>query len=416
MKIVMKLCAGLIVLVIASGCTSVKRFKSASYKGEDHSLVDMELFGTRLERPGQVQDGKNLWDLSASAQTQMIQILNERYPDNGQFTRALNHEYILNGTAPLTDYTSANLRMVFTISRQKDYAATGKGEGRYSPADRIESLRFSLEIPQEANLHFTGWNRYETEYGVIEIAEMSFSRSLELESEVSGELVSGGVKGSVNRNEEQALKSRYLKLNGSISDYRLVVEEEGTREIDLAGNVIVDVSLEFERFPERVTIPLYTSDEEGGVQKVSALKFVDVMVPRMEDAPETIVGKLEMEYVYRHVESGWKTFQEWDDKVAWYKGKVSKEIALFEKDEYVPPLYSIGSDLNGKRAVRVRTSTGTEYPLQFIGYAEAVRFLDWLLRPASSVKIGDYEFIYGNELLTPESIGGEIPLKVMPVY
>ncbi|MEN8156946.1 MAG: hypothetical protein ABFS10_08350 [Bacteroidota bacterium] len=406
MKTVKKLCAGLIFLVIASGCTSVKRFKSASYQGEDNSLVDMELFGASLDRPGQVEEGKSLWDLSASAQTQMIQILNERYPDNGQFTMALNHEYLLKGAAPVTDYTSANLRMVFTISKQNDYEDIGKGEGCYSPADRIESLKFSLGIPPEANLHFTDWNRYETEYGEIEIAGMSFSRSLELESEVSGEVASGVLKGSVNRSEDQVLKSRYLILNGSLSDHRLEIEEQGTREIDLAGNVVADVSMEFDRFPERITIPLYTTDAEGGVQKVSALKFVDVMVPRMEGAPETVMGLLEMEYLYRHVESGWKTFQEWDDKVAYYKGKVSKEIVLFERHEYTPLLYTIGSDVERKSAVRVRTGGGTEYPLQFMGYAEAVRFLEWLLHPASSVKIGDNELIYGDEK----------SLKVMPVY
>ena len=31
------------------------------------------------------------------------------------------------------------------------------------------------------------------------------------------------------------------------------MEEEGTREIDLTGNIMTDVSLEFERFPEMLT-------------------------------------------------------------------------------------------------------------------------------------------------------------------
>ena len=32
------------------------------------------------------------------------------------------------------------------------------------------------------------------------------------------------------------------------------MEEEGTREIDLTGNILADVSLEFDRFPETLNI------------------------------------------------------------------------------------------------------------------------------------------------------------------
>ncbi|MCK4745981.1 MAG: hypothetical protein KAT15_03060, partial [Bacteroidales bacterium] len=250
------LVAGSILLVIASGCTSVKRFKSATYKGQDDSLVDMALFGARLDAPGVEMKGRNLWDLSASAQTQLIQILDGRYPDNEQFTGAMNQEYLVKGTDPVMDYTTSNLRMVFTISRKNDFSSIKEGTGRFSPADRIEHLKFTLEVSPESNLHFTGWNRYTTEYGEIEIADVSFSRSLALETEYSDETAGGKAQGSFSRSEDQAVRSRYLKLNGSISGRKLEIEEEGTREIDLTGNVIADVSLEFDGFPERITIPL----------------------------------------------------------------------------------------------------------------------------------------------------------------
>ena len=172
MKTLTIICAGLLLLMISPGCTSVKRFKSADYKGEDHTLVDVDLFSSGLDQPGVERDGKNLWDLSADAQTQLIRIFNERYPDNGQFTSVLNQEYLRSGGAYFTDFTRRDLGMVFTISKAKDYTALGEISSRFSPADRIETLRFSLEIPPEYNLQFTGWNRYATEYGEIEIADM----------------------------------------------------------------------------------------------------------------------------------------------------------------------------------------------------------------------------------------------------
>jgi hypothetical protein len=418
------LCSGLILLVIASGCTSVKRFKSASYKGEDHSLVDMNLFGSRLDQSMSDRAGKNLWDLSASAQTQLIQILHERYADNGQFTGAMNQEYMVKGEGPVLDYTRANLQMVFTIARERDYTVAGESHGKFSPADRIEFLEFSLEIPAESNLHFKGWNRYATEYGEVEIAEMSFSRSLDLDAQGSGEVVEGSMKGSVSKSEDQAVRSRYLKLNGSITDHRLSVVEEGTREIDLAGNVIADISLAFDEFPERMTIPLYADGEGASTTRISGLKFQDVLVPRMEGAPEDIMGKLVLEYVYRHVESGWKTYQEWDDRVAWYRGKVSKEVRLFGRADYVPGFCCIGSEAGQRSLIRVRDSSGKEFPLQFMDYKEAERFFDWMASASGNVteardapvKIGSHTLIYQDQPLTWNSLVEGPTLKVLSVY
>ena len=86
--------------------------------------------------------GKNLWDLSAGAQTQLIQILNERYPDNGQFTGALNREYMVDGSGPIVDFTSSKLRMVFTISKKKDYTLSEKEEQVFAGRpDRIHEIQ-----------------------------------------------------------------------------------------------------------------------------------------------------------------------------------------------------------------------------------------------------------------------------------
>jgi len=92
-------------LLLVDGCSSVKRYKSASWKGEDHSLVNMELFGTRLEQPFAEKQERNLWDLSAGAQTQMIQILNERFPENEQFMGALSNRYLAEGFSGPADLT-----------------------------------------------------------------------------------------------------------------------------------------------------------------------------------------------------------------------------------------------------------------------------------------------------------------------
>ncbi len=280
MRILAILGTGVILLYATSGCTSVKRYRSATFKGQDNSLVDISLCGADLMKPGPGETGRSLWDLSASAQTQMIQILNERYPENGQFTRALNQEYLHKGPGKVLDHTSRDLQMVFSVSKRRNYQEIGNRAGTFSPADRIEYLKFSLEIPPEYNLYFKGWNRYSTEYGEIEVADVSFSRSLDLEADLSTEYADGGAKASVSRSEEQEVRSRYLKLNGSLSDRMIVIEEEGARDMDLTGNVMADVSLTFDGFPERLTLPLFSEPGEGTTPAVSSLKFMDCGSPQ----------------------------------------------------------------------------------------------------------------------------------------
>ncbi len=411
-----------IMIFLVNGCSSVKRYKSASWKGEDNSLVNMELFGTRLEQAVTEKQDRNLWDLSAGAQTQMIQILNERYPHNEQFMGALSKRYLDGGFSLPADLTRMDLKMVFTISKERDYQKLNESSSRFSPADRIEYLKFSLEIPPEYNLGFSGWNRYTTEYGEIEIADVSFSTSLDLEADGMVKETDAGGKTSFSRNEQQEVKARYLKLNGSISDKIISVEEEGTREIDLTGNVIANVSLEFDGFPERIAFPQFAGEDTHLPGKVSlaGFSFADVMVPRMEEAPDTITASLKFEYVYRHVQSGGKTFVEWDDHVEYYTGKVNKQIPLFLKRDYIPGFYCIGSTSDPDKQLKVKEGGNKEYLLQFVNYSDARRVVEFLYGqegaiPGDPLMVGKVTILFEGKALSQKQ-ATEGKWKVMPVY
>lgn len=404
------------------GCSTVKRYKSASWKGEDNSLVNMELFGARLELTASEKQDRNLWDLSAGAQTQMIQILNERYPHNEQFMGALSKRYLDGGFSLPANLTRMDLKMVFTISKQRDYQKLNESSSRFSPADRIEYLKFSLEIPPEYNLDFSGWNRYTTEYGVIEIADVSFSTSLDIEVDGSLKETDTGGKTSFNRNEQQEVRARYLKLNGSISDKIISVEEEGTREIDLTGNVIADVSLEFDGFPERIAFPQFAGEESHlpGKLSLAGFSFADVMVPRMEEAPDTIMASLTFEYVYRHVQAGGKTFAEWDDQVEYYTGEVERQIPLFLKRDYIPGFYYIGSEKDPNKQLKIKEGENKEYLLQFVNYQDARRVVECIdgqagAIPGDPLKVGKVSILFEGKALTQKQ-AAEGKWKVMPVY
>ena len=137
MKNLILLLAGPVLLLFASSCTSVKRFKSAEYKGSDNALVDVELFSSRLAMESVPQQEMYLWNLSANAQTQLVQILDERYPDNAQFMSVMSKNYQLSGDSPVEDFTRKELLMVFSINKQRDYPSINDPAGRFSPADRM---------------------------------------------------------------------------------------------------------------------------------------------------------------------------------------------------------------------------------------------------------------------------------------
>jgi hypothetical protein len=80
----------LVSLLIFSGCTTLKRYNCVSSNVTDNSVADVNLFGFRLSDSNPPASGKSLWDLSADAQSQLIKILNSRYPDNGLFREAMN--------------------------------------------------------------------------------------------------------------------------------------------------------------------------------------------------------------------------------------------------------------------------------------------------------------------------------------
>jgi hypothetical protein len=397
-------------IIIFFSCTSLKRYSSTQPSAADNELASIDLFGFRLSEAKQEDGNKTLWDLSADAQSQFIKILNTRYPDNEQFLKAMSFKYMEEEAPPLPyDYISKDLRLVFSISKQRNY---GKKDNisiaELSPADRIEYLKITLRIPDEFGVRFTGWNMFTTEYGSIDIADVSFSRSLELDAsgllltnkKAAGRELSAGGKSSASRKEDQEIKYRYLKLNGRINKNEIEMEEEGTREIDLTGNITADLSLEFEKFPEMITDFSSLKDSSGRFNKPKKLiiQHSYALVPRLENVKDTLFAELKMDYVFRNVISGQKTFPEWDDRVKYYYGSVSKTIPLFTPGDYVPDFYSIGTDRNsdGKDFIKIQSPGNKEYNLVFRTYRDAVAFHEWL---------SDYFYMAENRNKYPD-IGG----------
>jgi hypothetical protein len=421
-------------LFIAFSCSTLNRYSSVQPTGTDNSLAGIDLYGFRLSEAKPENENKTLWDLSADAQSQFIKILNARYPENEKFLEAMSFEYLKDDAPPLpSDYVSKDLRMIFSISKQRDYGnKNNPSRLQLSPADRIEYLKITLRIPEDSGVRFTGWNMFTTEYGSIDIADVSFSRSLEIDAsglltkdkkETGGEVSAGG-KSSASRREDQEVRYRYLKLNGRISNHGIEMEEEGTREIDLTGNIMADISMEFERFPEMITDFIGLKDSTGRYNDPEKLKILhsDAIIPRMENVKDTVYADLSMDYVFRNVINGQKTFPEWDDRVKYYKGSVSKTVPLFTSGDYVPDFYCIGSTNYPEKRCIIRTSSpsGKENDLIFRTYKDAGAFQEWLAgyftrseNRNKPVSIGGYRLKFMDGDFKSEMAAG---MNIIPCY
>jgi len=421
-------------IVMNFSCTTIKRYSSVQPTGMDNALATVDLFGFTLSEAKPENGNKTLWDLSADAQSQFIKILNVRYPDNDEFLRAMSYEYLKEDILSFPyNYVSKDLRMIFSISKQRDYGnKDNPSRLNLSPADRIEYLRITLMIPDDSGVRFTGWNMFTTDYGSIDIADVSFSRSLEIDAsgllsadrKETGRELSAGGKSAATRREDQEIKYRYLKLNGRISKNKIEMEEEGTREIDLTGNITADLSLEFEKFPEMITEFIDLKDSSGRYNRPEKLiiRHSDAIVPRMEKIKDTVYADLKMDYVFRNVVSGEKTFPEWDDRVKFYKGSISKTVPLFASSDYVPDFYCIGTNKEPSRrdVLKLSFQNGKEYNLIFRTCQEAAGFYDWLtdyfIRTENrnhTVKIGGYSLKLKDGDFTGDLLAG---CTILPCY
>ena len=403
------------VVILICGCTTVKRYKKVETVSADpnNDKVGIALFGTKVDAAKEEDNAKSLWELQGEGQAELIKSLNGRYKEDEKFIAQLNTKYLKPKEKKATDFTNKDLKLIFSISKKRDYSKLKDTKPAFTLADRIEYIKFTITIPDKTNLNFIKWNKFTTEYATIDIADVSFTQSLELagslgtsstrgtEATETAETLakkattgssftpSASTKGTASKTEAQKVRYRYVQLNGKISDKVISIEQEGMREIDLNGNVIVDVNLKFDEIPEILSTAEGLKKDEK-FAKVDDVKLIlyPVLVPKVEGLPDKLDATLNYEYTYRHVVKGEKTFYEWDDEVEYITGASSKTITLFRKKDFVPAFAHIAKLGEDAKAFKDRTRLGIQetfgnkdtYELIFGSNSEAAEFLDWLRR------------------------------------
>ncbi|WP_088340079.1 hypothetical protein [Robiginitalea sediminis] len=374
-------------LLTLSGCfigrlfqdTTVKRYRTVKHKRSDSKLVDISVFSFKVQNPKPEDKSKNLWDLKGEGQAKLLEILDKKNESSDAFLKALEKEYLKPKNSLIKDYSTQNLRLVLSISKKRNYEKIGE---EFSLADRIEYLNIVIKNTH-SGIHFTKWNKFETEYGTLNIGDVTFNESVTLsgglnasrttsranstagESDSSSSGVtavvtpSATVSGTNGIQEVQKLGYRYLALNGKINNDTLLLEQEGIRDIDLAGNIILDVQIKFDRLSIEKFFQLqgFESTNSSG-QKVNK---IEVRLPEYRNLEKSIVAlekeirlPIEYSYIYRHVSNtkGAKTFYEWDDCVEYLEGSAKiPDILIMKQEDYLPQIYYAGIENTPKNTI-----------------------------------------------------------------
>ena len=400
-----KIIIALVALFFGGCCTTsnIKRFREAISVPAEKVYVSVSLFATKSEDPTpSKQDGsKTLWDLKDRAQAKLIDLLSNPKLDKDNLTGGLNNTYLKDDEPEVKDFSDKHIKIILSVSKLRDYLNLGK---TYTPADRIEYLKMSLRLKPDQNAAFKNWDKFQTEYASISIATVADQKtfSANLSGNVGDTLI-GGIQGGVQygaqHTENQNIQYRYTLLNGQLTDDSLTLEEEGTREIDLNGNIVLDVVIRFKSAPDIFTeFDNLFDSKTGKTSEASEVKF-NIQYFNMPDIAEgaPLKADINYDYVYRYVQNGYATFQEYDDEVIYKVGHgATKNISLISPEDIKPKRWTI---LSGTDNFRIKTLYGKIIDLKFPSYQQALDFKAWMLNYTSKAVDEGKPIVIGKDTL-----------------
>ena len=211
------------------------------------------------------------------------------------------------------------------------------------------------------------------------------------------------LSGSRSFYEEVGLRQRYITLSAYIADKKMHFYQEGIAGIDVSGNVVASVSMEFRGNITDLTAVefsnLFTAGTATAASKIKT-NHVQYSFPAFTE-PVTLT--ISYEGIVRKVTDGHRTISEADDDIEREKGKVDngEKLVLIPKEEFTPMLWYICLGSNSGRCAETLEINGPvnspeliNGPLYFSSYENGLEFLQWLKKSyndisAAGFKIGD---------------------------
>jgi len=322
---------------------------------------------------------KKIFDLSDHGQQAFVNALKEKEKETEKFLSKLISPLESTPLKNDIDLTKFSRKLVFSIKNEKD-----------NLANRIDSIKLTLTIKKEKDekkvkVKFSTWDKIVTNYQNIDIEKLtlgkksSFSFSPEITTAAGASAKFGSVSYERSLQEEANIKDRSV-ITGSLTDTEAILFQKGAPGMDLSGNLIADV--EFEATDIAPTI-LYKFDNlfsDGSPETDPKKITISKTLARYPNLKQDIKGELEVDFVYREVTGGEKTFLEGDDVVVFQKGKDiigDSDITLIKKEEVAVKTWRIIKDNNDLHILFKGRTEATV--IDFPSFADADTFRQWLL-------------------------------------
>lgn len=396
MKFLQKLAMVAAVLSLAAcGSELPRRYKSMTIERQQPGAPLVRASAFVIEKPEPAEE-RGVLQLDAEGQASLITAVAAMENTARGLYQQLAKGFARQPLREVIDRSQITRRIVF--STQKAGLA---GE----PADRISRLEFNLEgLPK--GLRFHQWNRFETEYGEVDLGKIGLKKGTELSAKLSptfgGALNAGeaGVTVSRELSEEINLRQRFVGLTGTLDAQRATLVQEGVTGIDLSGNTSIDLTVAFERDaldPRVVRFDSFRTNKGLRTAEEISYRLIPLRVPSYtlvcEKLREGIRTRLAGSYVLRHVRKGGATIMEGDDVVVFVRGDLDitpREMLLMSHEQLNQLrarffIHSLRSE--GENLAIDHNRQNPNLPLDFATYEEAEEFIDWIGRQ-NAVTVG----------------------------
>ena len=384
----------ILIIFVFYGCNSklTKRYLRLLPHGSGNGLVEISTF--TLDIPP--SPSKNsLLQISPQGQAAFIEAIGEKTSSIGTLLKSLGGNIgPSKKSGDIIDLTKFKKRVVFSVQKKTF-------DGRWiGSADRIDQLL--IKLTNLKNAAFISWDKFETKYETVDLGKITSTKgfNLGLEIPITNPDVTTTIGGNQGLSEEVLLRQRYVELTGRLENKNAYLYQQGFMGIDLAGNFIVDFTIEIDQGSiVSVTVTSLKNLWNGSSpnsEKDVQISFLELKYPNFSTTP--ISCDLVSKYSLRHVEKNGHTIIEGDDVVKFIKGTTpSKKVELVKKEELRVRVFYIVTNIDKNKdetsekgyKLHLHRFDKDKLPIYFFDYENAKSFLYWLWS-TKNLTVGDY--------------------------
>ncbi len=411
-----------IAIVLASCCvaksTLTKRYKSIKLIENNDTIgkyVKVSAYLIEKEKVDE-QKPKTIFDLSPQAQSSIIKEISKKETGTSKFiavlTDSLSFKPIKKTDDIINDYQIERRIVISVINKS------------HIPADRISRIKITLAFDKK-NLKILSCDKLITAYQTLDIGKTNYTSTKNAEivgnasigagtksinvlsnqdtigaSAETNAGFSGKLSSTRSYSEEVLLKQRIISLNTELDKNKLSFYQEGISGIDLTGNILADVKLEFIDLNVDKVYSFTNLKTGDKFNEPSLIKVNDktIIYPNLsKDKNVGVKVSVSYEADFRKVIKNHETISESDDSVKLYYGAQSnKDSLVIPRTILMPALYKISLKGDSEHLpIQINFPNGSN-ELLFYSYNEAKDFLLWMIskfdKNKKEIPIGDSKF------------------------